>query len=68
MKQFNPLTPIFRNTLSKIDVVENMGGSLRVIHPWTKKTVVRKLHRSTIWHNGKKAEYILIDGVRYFAV
>lgn len=64
----NQSKPIFLHTLSEIEVVENMGGSLRVVHPISNKQVVRKLHRSTVWHKGKKAEYIFIDGVRYFAV
>ena len=68
MKSFNPLKSIFLHTLSEVEVVENMGGSLRIVHPISNKQVVRKLHRSTVWHKGKKAEYIFIDGIRYFAV
>ena len=68
MKSFNPAKPIFFHTLSEVEVVENMGGSLRIVHPISNKQVVRKLHRSSVWYRGKVAEYIWIDGVRYFAV
>lgn len=58
--------PIYKNTLEGIEVIENLGDRLRLVHPISGKEVTRRVYRSTIRDNGRNVEYVWIDAVRYF--
>lgn len=57
---------IFLHTLGEFEV-DHVDGNIVYFYK-DGKLRKRKLHRSTVWHNGKKAEYIMVDGIRYFVV
>lgn len=60
----------FQHTISEIwdenSSFESSTNTYKVTNPYTGKLVKRKLHRSNVNYNGKKAEYILLSGIKYF--
>ena len=64
-RPWNPMKPIFLHTLDEFEVDHVDGDTVYLYINGKLRT--RKLHRSTVYHNGKKVNYILVDGIRYFA-
>lgn len=66
MRPFNPLRKIFLHTVDEFEV-DHVDGETMYFHK-DGKLCKRTLHKSSVWHNGKKAEFITVGGIRYFAV